>query len=98
MRKYKLSNNYIIQEVGSDTVLLPCGTDDNVDLSKMIVLNETGAFLTSAMEQTYVSFDQLMKGIIETFENVPSNIEDDIKDFIEEMLTHGILCIKDDDE
>lgn len=92
MNKYILSSNYILQTVGDDTVLLPCGTDNVVDLSKMIVLNETGAFIVSYMENSYVSFEQLLNYMEESFEETIENLKEDLTFFLKELVAKGIVC------
>lgn len=91
MNKYILSSNYILQTVGEDTVLLPCGTDNEVDLSRMIVLNETGAFLISCMENDGISFEQLKQYMSDNYDNLSDNYENDLKDFLDELLNKGII-------
>ena len=93
MNKYILSSNYILQTVGEDTVLLPCGVDNEVDLSKMIVLNETGALLISCMENTAVTFEDLVHYLTESYETSSNDYKNDITDFLNELTSKGIICM-----
>ena len=94
MEEYILNSNYILQTVGEDTVLLPCGTENEVDLSKMIVLNETGSLIMSCIENDYVSFDKLTKYVEESFEDIPETYKKDLKSFIEQLVDKRIITKK----
>lgn len=95
--KYILSSNYILQTVGEDSVLLPCGTDREVDLSKMIVLNDTGAMLISCMEDSFVTFDQLAIFMKENFEIESEEYKKDLTEFLNELISKGIIDIKQEE-
>lgn len=92
MNKYILSSNYILQNVGEDIVLLPCGLENEVDLSKMIVLNETGAFIVSCIENSFVSYEHLLEYVTDKFEVTSENIKEDLTDFLNELESKGIIC------
>ena len=92
MDNYILSSNYILQTVGEDTVLLPCGTENEVDLSRMIVLNETGAFLVSCMENDGISFERLKQYMNDNYNNLSEDYEKDLKEFLDELVKKGIIC------
>lgn len=96
MKKYILNSNYILQTVGDETVLLPCGTDNEVDLSKMIVLNETGTLMITCMENDYVSFEKLVDIMEKTYELTSDDYKNDLADFLEELSSKGIICAEEE--
>ena len=95
MKRYKLSSNYIIQQIGEDTALLPCGDDEIVDFSKMIVLNETGAWMVSKMERDAVSEDELLQGLLEVYDVSLDLLKGDVEDFLNEMVSLNLLDVEE---
>lgn len=98
MKKYILNSKYILQTVGEDTVLLPCGTENEVDLSTMIVLNDTGAFIISCMENQYVSFNDLKDFMSKNYKGIAEGYEEDLSMFLDELIKKNIICLKDINE
>ena len=94
MNEYILSSNYILQTVGEDTVLLPCGTENEVNLSKMIVLNETGSLILSCIENNYVAFDKLTSYVEDSFQDIPDTYKDDLLLFLDQLVEKGIITKK----
>ena len=94
MESYKLSADYLLQQIGKDTVLLPCGEGNDVDFSKMIVLNGTGAAIVSQMVDTFVTVDEVIAKIKAEYQNISENLEDDVNAFISEMKANGLVTTK----
>lgn len=94
MESYKLSADYLLQQIGEDTVLLPCGEGSDVDFSKMIVLNGTGAAIVSQMVDAFVTVDELIKKIKTEYKSISDNLVEDVNNFVSEMKDQGLLTTK----
>lgn len=91
MTKLRLKPGYLIQQIGSDKVLIPCGTGNEVDFSKMIVLNGTGALLAEKMSGEFVSGEELVEILMTDYEVDSELARADVVDFLNEMEQQGIL-------
>lgn len=94
MESYKLSADYLLQQIGEDTVLLPCGKGSDVDFSKMIVLNETGAAIVSQMVDAYVTAEELIAKVRSEYQNISENLEEEVKQFISDMKAQDLITSK----
>ena len=94
MESYKLSADYLLQQIGEDTVLLPCGKGCDVDFSKMIVLNETGAAIVSQMVDAYVTAEELIAKVRSEYQNISENLEEEVKQFISDMKAQDLITSK----
>lgn len=90
MENYILNTNYILQTVGEDTILLPCGTENEVDLSKMIVLNETSAFILSCMEKAQISLEDVQSRLEAEYQMTEKD-KTELKSFLEDLVEKGII-------
>lgn len=94
MESYKLSADYLLQQIGEDTVLLPCGKGKDVDFSKMIVLNGTGAAIVSQMANAYVTIDEIISKVRAEYQNITENLAEDVNKFIKDMKAQDLLTTK----
>ena len=94
MESYKLSADYILQQIGEDTVLLPCGKGSDVDFSQMIVLNETGAAIVTQMVDTYMTIDELIAKVESEYKNISDNLAEDVNKFVMDMYAQNLLTTK----
>ena len=94
MESYKLSADYLLQQIGEDTVLLPCGKGNDVDFSQMIVLNDTGAAIVSQMVDAYVTADELIAKVQKEYQNISENLEEEVNKFIADMKAQGLVTTK----
>ena len=94
MESYKLSADYILQQIGEDTVLLPCCKGSDVDFSQMIVLNVTGAAIVTQMVDTYMTIDELIAKVESEYKNISDNLAEDVNKFVMDMYAQNLLTTK----
>ena len=63
----KIKEGYILRSVGGENVVLPTG--DDLDLSVMITLNDTGKFLWEQLQEEKTE-EQLLEAVLATYEDV----------------------------
>ncbi len=78
----KIKEGYIISSVAGENVVLPTG--DDLDLSIMITLNDTGKFLWEQLLEDKTEED-LLQAVVDTYEDV--NVEE-AKGFIADFVAH----------
>ena len=79
----KLSDNYMLSEIGDKTAAIPVG-QNIADMSKIITLNPTGAFICECL-QNELSLDELRNRLYTRYECEESErhiIDKDIDDFV----------------
>ena len=78
----KIKEGYIISTVAGENVVLPTG--DELDLSVMITLNETGKFLWEQLQEDKTEED-LLKAVNATYVDVD---QEEAKKFIADFVGH----------
>lgn len=78
----KIKEGYFLRVVGGENVVLPSG--DELDLSVMITLNDTGKFLWEQLLEDKTEED-LLQAVIATYEDVD---QEEAKKFIAEFVDH----------
>lgn len=91
MTKLRLKPGYLVQQIGDEKVLIPCGIEPEVDFSKMIVLNEAGALIAERMLGAFVLEEDLVALLMEQYAAGYECVKRDVEDFLNELEEQGIL-------
>ena len=86
----KIKSGYIIGSIGGENVVLPSG--DNLDLRRMITLNDSAKFLWEQLQEEK-SEEDLLQAVLSTYEDVDQ--EDVIKyiyDFVCQLKEYDLLA------
>ena len=78
----KIKEGYIIRVVAGENVVLPTG--DELDLSIMITLNDTGKFLWEQLQEDK-SEEDLLQAVVANYEDVD---QEEAKKFISDFVGH----------
>lgn len=78
----KIKEGYILSSVAGENVVLPTG--DELDLSIMITLNDTGKFLWEQLQEDKTEED-LLQAVNAAYEDVD---QDEAKKFISDFVGH----------
>ncbi len=78
----KVKEGYIIRVVAGENVVLPTG--DELDLSIMITLNDTGKFLWEQLQEDK-SEEDLLQAVVANYEDVD---QEEAKKFISDFVGH----------
>ena len=84
----KIKDGYILSEVAGKTVVLPTG--DDLDLSKMITLNDTGKFLWQELQQD-TNEDNLVSALLREYSVDETTARADVSSFINKLKDNGLL-------
>ena len=84
----KLKEGFVLRDIAGETVVLPSG--DNLDLSKMISLNETAKFLWERLEQGATE-EELVAALLAEYDVEPTRAQNSVRRFLETMEHHGFL-------
>lgn len=78
----KIKDGYFISTVAGENVVLPSG--DELDLSVMITLNDSGKFLWEQLQEDKTEED-LLQAVIANYEDVD---QEEAKGFIADFVAH----------
>ena len=84
----KLKDGFVIREVAGQTVVLPSGSELNLNM--MITLNDTGKFLWSLLENE-IQEDELVSAILKDYDVDEVTAKNAVANFIASLLEHGFL-------
>ncbi len=85
----KVQNEFVLREIAGDYVIIPTGKTV-LTFNGLITVNEVGADLWK-MLQSEVTFDDLLKGILETYDVDEETAREDIQEFLDTLIEGGIL-------
>ena len=85
----KLKDGFILREIGGDIMAIPSG--DELDLNRMITLNETGAFLWQRLQEGTTE-EALLEALLEEYDVQETTAQQSIQDFLEKLNAYGFLA------
>ena len=86
-----LNPSYMLNKVGDDHVLLPCDEFGGVDLTEIIVLNETAYDIVSFIEKSSSTRDEIFEHLYRMYDISKEELYADIDEFISELDKHKAL-------
>lgn len=84
----KLKDGFVLRKVGGQVVVLPMNAD--LDLNKMIKLNETGAFLWERMREE-TDEDALVAALLAEYDVDEATARRCVESFAGKLREHGFL-------
>lgn len=86
----KIKSGYIIGSIGGENVVLPSG--DNLDLRRMITLNDSAKFLWEQLQED-MSEEDLLQAVLSTYEDVDQEeVKKYISDFVCQLKEYDLLA------
>lgn len=85
----KIKNGYILRTIAGDNVVLPSG--DELDLSIMITLNDTGRFLWERLEKG-AEVDDLVAALLAEYEVDEATARAGVAAFVEKLEANDLLA------
>ena len=85
----KLKEGFVLRNVAGENVVLPTG--DEMDLTMMITLNDTGVFLWEKLDQGAEEAD-LVSALLAEYDVDEKTAKASIAGFVEKLREHGFLA------
>ncbi len=86
----KVNKNYLLKEVAGEFMLV-YQDENNVDFSKVITLNELGAFIFKSISKD-LNEEQIVDAILSEYEGASKEeVAKDVTTFIEKLKELGII-------
>lgn len=85
----KLKDGFVLRDVVGQTVVLPSG--DDLDLSSMITLNETGKFLWERIEKG-TEMDELVQALLAEYDVDKTTARRSVENFVSKLKENDFLA------
>lgn len=85
----KIQKEFVLREIAGDYVIIPTGKTV-LTFNGLITVNEVGADLWK-MLQSEVTFEDLLQGILGTYDVDEETAREDIQEFLDTLIEGGIL-------
>ncbi len=85
----RVSDGFVLREIAGETIAIPSG-DAARDLSGLVALNETGAFLFELLRKGTTETN-LVEALLEEYDTTPEAAQRDVADFLDMLRSGGIL-------
>lgn len=92
----RINKEFVLREIAGDYVIIPTG-QTVLEFNGLITVNEVGVSLWN-MLQKEVTEDDLVKGILEEYEVEEDVAREDIREFIDTLVTGNILAKEEGNE
>lgn len=89
---FRAVKGYIMRNVVGEFLLIPVALE-SCDTSKVSIFNETGAFLWQKLSNKK-SFDDLVGELLEEFDVVKKQAENDVEDFLRLLIKNKLIHIE----
>lgn len=86
----RISNQYILREIAGEFIIVPTGQEAQ-QFQGLISVNETGAFLWKALQESSKTIEELVQELCESYEVEYSQAIKDVETFIELVNEKGML-------
>ena len=85
----KISNEFVLREIEGDYIIVPTGKEA-LKFNGIITLNEVGLIIWELLQKE-TTFDEIVQTIMETYEVEEAEVQGDVREFLEKLITEGIL-------
>lgn len=90
----KVDKDFVLREIGGEYVIIPTGKKA-LEFNGLITVNEVGVKLLHMLQKD-VTFDDLVRGILDEYDVEEEVAREDIQEFLDKLTKGGIL--KEDGE
>lgn len=85
----RVDSGFVLREIAGDYVIIPTGKIV-LTFNGLITVNEVGVSIWN-MLQKEVTFEEIVKGILDEYEVEESVARQDVEEFLEKLAENGIL-------
>ena len=85
----RIKKEFVLREIAGDYVIIPTGKTV-LEFNGLITVNEVGVSIWKMLQEE-VTFDQIVQNILEEYDVEESVAREDIREFLDTLITGGIL-------
>lgn len=88
--KLKMRPGYLVQEIAGEKILI-AGLSENINYSRMLVLNESAAELVNTLIAKSVSIDDLVKILTDNYRVDAEQAREDVEKLLRDLEQQNVL-------
>lgn len=85
----KIERDFVLREIAGEYIIIPTGKTA-LEFNGLITVNEIGVKLWHMLQED-VTFDDLVKGILDEYDVEEDVAREDIQEFLDKLIQSGIL-------
>ncbi len=85
----KISNEFVLREIEGDYIIVPTGKEA-LEFNGIITVNEVGVLIWNLLQEE-TTFEKIVQQILEEYDAEESEVQEDVREFLEHLITEGIL-------
>ena len=86
----RVEKEFVLREIAGDYIIIPTGKTV-LEFNGLVTVNEVGVSLWKMLQEE-VTFEDLVKGILEEYDVDEAVAREDIREFLDKMVESGILA------
>lgn len=90
--KVILKPDFIIHDIAGEKVLI--GAGEQVDFSKLLMLNDTAACIVAALQKQPVTVEELLALLVEEYEVSSQEAYADLKVLLDRLVRLGVVVVE----
>lgn len=86
----RVEKEFVLREIAGDYIIIPTGKTV-LEFNGLVTVNEVGVSLWKMLQEE-VTFEELVKGILEEYDVDEAVAREDIREFLDKIIESGILA------
>lgn len=92
----RVEKEFVLREIAGDYIIIPTGKTV-LEFNGLITVNEVGVAIWNMLQEE-VSFEDLVQGILAEYEVEEEVAREDIQEFLDTLISGGILTKDEQDD
>lgn len=85
----RIDKNFVLREIAGEYIIIPTGRTA-LEFNGLITVNDIGMELWEMLQED-VTFEELLKGILDEYDVDENTAREDIQEFLDKLISGGIL-------
>ena len=85
----RVEKEFVLREIAGDYIIIPTGKTV-LEFNGLVTVNEVGVLLWKMLQEE-VTFEDLVKGVLEEYDVDEDTARADIQAFLDKLIENGIL-------
>ncbi len=90
--KATIQPDFLVHDIAGEQVLIGCG--EQINFSKMLMLNETSAYLVRALQEQPATDECLAQRLAENYDVTPEEALKDVQDLLRQLEEQGVVVLE----
>lgn len=91
--KATLKQDFILHNIANEKVLI--GAGEQINFSKMMMLNDTAAWIITELQKQPYTSEELASGLVEIYEVTQQEAQADIEELLRQLEEQSVVIIEE---